>query len=177
MLTLQTRTQANTGDIQAGLQRLAPSLSRTVAETAGAFFMAEASLPLNRAAIPRFSDFDAMRCSQKNIGEKYEMICNLAVDRAEWNGLFVNGEPEDLRRDAYSELVNCICGAVLAYSGFTEEYGYLIPCVPCSGPALVPAGASRLKGAFKMGTAWIRFSISMLQTTRTEAAGRLAAVA
>src|SRR5690349_18127936 len=132
MLTLHSSTQHQDGT-RSGLQRLSTSRSRTSAETAGALSLADAAVAQTRAAAPRFSDLDAMRCSQKNVGDKYEMICNLTVDRAEWNGVFVNGEPDDLKRDAYSELGNCICGAVLAHAGFTEEFGYLIPCVPCSG--------------------------------------------
>src|SRR5262245_28098135 len=71
-------------DIHASLQRLAPVLARASAETAGAFFCAESSLPQGRPS-PRFSDLGAMRCSQKNVGDNYEMVCNLAVDKAEWD--------------------------------------------------------------------------------------------
>jgi hypothetical protein len=145
------------------MQRLAPALARTAAETAGAFLCAETSVPLAGTPVPRFSDFGAMRCSQKNVGDRHEMICNLAVDKDGWNRLFKGGEPEEIQRDAFCELANCICGAVLANAEFADEFGYLIPCVPCTGSALVPANASRMKGAFKMGGAWIRYSFTVMQ--------------
>jgi hypothetical protein len=164
-------------DIQASLQRLAPVLARASAETAGAFFCAESSLPQGRPS-PRFSDLGAMRCSQKNVGDNYEMVCNLAVDKAEWDRLVGAADDEEMKRDAFSELANCICGAVIAHPGFTDDFGYLIPCVPCSRPALVPAGSSRLKGAFKMGGAWIRFSFSVMRVQgAVETAKHLRAVA
>jgi hypothetical protein len=172
MLSFQPHTMetSETADTPAeALQRMASPLARAAAETAGAFFCAEASLPRSRA-IPRFSEFGALRCSQKNVGDKHEMICNLAVDQKEWDRLFKAGESEELKKDAFSELANCICGAVLAHPLFSDEFGYLIPCVPCSGPAVLPSGSSRLKGAFKMGGAWIRYSFRV-----AKAAGVLSA--
>lgn len=178
MLSLQDQNRVE-NEIAApaeALQRMGSTLARTAAETAGAFFCAEASLPRGHA-VPRFSEFGALRCSQKNVGDRHEMICNLAVDEKEWNALFKSGETEDLKKDAFSELANCICGAVLAHPGFTDEFGYLIPCVPCSGPALIPQGSSRLKGAFKMGGAWIRYSFTVLKASAVLGGSRLTAAA
>ena len=145
----------------AALQKLAPSLARAASETAGAFFCADTYAGFGRKSVPRFADFEAMHCSQRNIGEKHDMICDLAVNRKAWNRLFSGDESEDLKRDAFSELANCICGVAIADPEFTESVGYLIPCVPCSGPSALAPGAAHLQGAFKMGGAWIRYAFSL----------------
>ena len=150
------------GAVEAGIRRLGPSLSRLVAETAGAFFSSQAGVEAAWDA-PRL-DGDALHCSQRNVGEKFELLCNLSADREEYARLFPAGVPESIRLDAYCELANCVCGAILADGQFEGEFGYLIPCVPCSGIGRVPAGARALYGAFRLKGAWIRFTLAIRDT-------------
>lgn len=153
--------QEEKASLEAAIRRLGPSMARVASETAGAFFASNAVLGSDLSVIPRLPDLGALRCSQKNIGEKHEMICNLAVEKSEWDRLFTAGESEDFRLDAFCEMANCICGGLLAEAAFTDEFGYLIPCVPYSGHSKAPAGSRGYRSAFRMGGAWIHFSITV----------------
>lgn len=159
------RTASETDSrIDHGLRRLGLSLTRTVSETAGAFFCVQAS-PETVWEAPLTAEADALHCSQKNLGEKYELICGLSADRLEIAHLFPKGASEAMVVDAYCELANCICGAILADAGFADEFGYLIPCVPRPGMDRLPPGSRMLRGAFSLQGAWIRFSLAVRQTS------------
>jgi hypothetical protein len=146
--------------IENGMRRLAASLTRSAAETAGAFFCSQAILASHREA-PRLPEKGAIRCSQKNIGGKYELLCNLAADKAGFDKLFPAGTSDPIKMDAYCELANCICGSILADAAFSEEFGYLIPCVPCTGAGREAAGSRPLRGAFRLAETWIHFSFTV----------------
>ncbi len=150
--------------LQNTLGRLSPHLAHAAAETASAFF--SASLTANTAlSLQRLTDFGSLRCSQKNIGENYEMTLNLAVDKIAWNKMFISGESEVLKMDAFCEMANCICGTVLADPSFSDEFGYMIPCVPCFGPS--PQGSmdsSTLRGVFRLGACWIHYTFTLQET-------------
>lgn len=152
-------------DVKAGIEsalwRLGPAMARVAAETAGAFISTEAVPGTDWTVVPRLPDLGQLRCSQKNIGEKHEMICNLSVEKNEWQRLFASGENEDFTTDAFCEMANCICGGLIADPSFTDEFGYLIPCVPYAGHSKVPAAARTYRGTFRLGGAWIRFSVSV----------------
>jgi hypothetical protein len=146
--------------INGGMRRLAPSLMRAAVDTAGAFLCVPASLGSAWEA-PRTAIPEALHCSQMNIGEKYQLLCNLSVDKADWYKLFTAGVGEQIRMDAYCEMANCICGAVLADAAFTDEFGYLIPCVPCNGASRPDGEARTERGSMLVGGAWIRFSFTV----------------
>jgi hypothetical protein len=149
--------------IETGMRRLAPSLLRTVAETAEAFFAGRADLePAWEGNRPR--DNAALNCSQMNIGANYEFLCCLTTDRGGFDRLFAPGIPEPIKMDAYCELANCICGAILADAGFADQFGYLTPCVPCSRPGRIKAGSRALRGALNLKGARIHFSLAMRPT-------------
>src|SRR5688572_20595176 len=93
-------------DLETAIWRLGPSMARVATETAGAFIATEAVLGGDWTVIPRLPDLGVLRCSQKNIGEKHEMICNLSVEKAEWDRLFGTGESEDFCVDAFCEMAN-----------------------------------------------------------------------
>ena len=163
--------------VDAALRKLAANLARAASETASAFFNAPASLASTWEA-PRIPEAGRIHCSQKNIGEKYEMICNLTADQAGWDRLFPPGAEEGIKLDAYCELANCMCGALLADSGFADWFGYLIPCVPCSGPGLVEEGTHAVKGALRLNGAWILFSFAVREAeAAAPQAARLSAAA
>jgi hypothetical protein len=151
--------------IDAALRRLAPTLSRIAAATAGSLLGTGAMPGSDPSIAPRPRDLGEIRCSQRNIGETHEMVMDLSVDKAEWNRLFAAGEPEDYRMDAFRELVNCICGGLIAEAAFTDEFGYLIPCVPYAGSCAAPADSAGVTGAFRLGGAWIRFTLSIHQAS------------
>lgn len=153
--------QDEKASIETAIWRMGPSMARVASETAGAFFGSEAVLGSDLSVIPRLSDLGVLRCSQKNIGEKHEMICNLAVEKSEWDRLFNSGENEEFRLDAFCEMANCICGGLIAETAFTDEFGYLIPCVPYSGHSKNPVGSRAYRSAFRLGGAWIYFSITV----------------
>ncbi len=160
---IETRPQAfamGESLIESEMRRLGPSLARTVAETAGAFFNSPATLEAAWAA-PRLPEGRALRCSQENIGEKYGLLCDLSADMGEYARLFPAGVSDSIKLDAYCELANCICGAILADADFADEFGYLIPCVPCSGAGRLSAGTRSMSGAFRLKDAWIRFSLTV----------------
>lgn len=164
--------------IDAALRRLAPNLARAASETAGAFFNVPASLASTWEA-PRIPELGRIHCSQKNIGEKYEMMCNLTADKFEWDKLFPADVPAQIKLDAYCELANCMCGTLLADPGFTDWFGYLIPCVPCSGSSCADPAAHSIKGALRLNGAWIMFSFAVkeLDAIALPSAARLTAAA
>jgi hypothetical protein len=160
--------------LDAVLRKLAPNLARAASETASAFFNAPVSLAPAWEA-PRAAEGGRIHCSQKNLGEKYEMVCNLTVDKAGWDRLFPPDLDERMRMDAYCELANCICGALLADPGFADWFGYLIPCVPCTGPGCPGEGAQAARGALRLNGAWILFSFAVREIEALEARPGLAA--
>lgn len=167
MFTLQTTAPAESrhrnhpdASLESALRRLSPSMTRAAAETAGAFFCAKTS-PGATWEAPRLTDLGSLHCSQKNMGEKYEMTCNLGVERSEWDKLFTSKESEQFKMDAFCEMANCICGTLLADPGFSDEFGYLIPCVPCSGPSRAPAGSRTLRGAFRLSGILVYFAFTV----------------
>lgn len=149
--------------LHAALRRLAPTLSRIAADTAGALLGAGTAADTDPAAAPRFRDLGAIRCSQRNLGETHEMVMNLAADKAEWDRLFPAGESEEYRMDAFRELANCICGGMIGEPAFADEFGCLIPCVPYAGRWNPPADSACFTGAFRRGGAWIRYTLSVRQ--------------
>lgn len=149
--------------IDSALRKLAPSLARASSETVSAFLNANASLAPAWEA-PRIPEQGAIRCSQKNLGERFEMICNLTADKTGWERLFPNLADERIRLDAFCELANCICGALVADAAFVDWFGYLIPCVPCSGPGCVGEGAHAVNGAVRLNGSWILFSFAVRET-------------
>ena len=152
--------QSRDRDVDPGLGRIAPRLKRTAADTAAAFLSVPAALGSAREA-PRFSIPDALHCSQMNMGDKHQLLFNLSVEKAQWNSLFSCDMTDCIRLDAYCELANCICGAILADSEFTGEFGCMIPCVPCNG-ASRPAEGSRIeRGSMIVGGAWIHFTLAL----------------
>lgn len=157
--------QGETASLEASIRRLGPSMARVASETAGAFFASNTVLGSDLSVIPRLPDLGVLRCSQKNIGEKYEMICNLSVEKSEWDRFFTAGESDDFRLDAFCEMANCICGGLLAEAAFTDEFGFLIPCVPYTGHAKATAGSRGYRSAFRMGGAWIYFTIKVHTAT------------
>jgi hypothetical protein len=146
--------------IDSALRKLAPNLARAVSETVSAFFNAQVSLVPAWEA-PRIAHPAAIHCSQKNLGEKFEMICNLTADKDGWDRLFPALSEERIRLDAYCELANCICGALVADAAFADWFGYLIPCVPCSGPGGVGEGAYAVNGALRLKGSCILFSFAV----------------
>ena len=159
------------------MRRAAASFARAAAETAEAFFSSPAAAATAWEA-PRLPEGRALYCSQRNIGERYELLLNLAADKSEFGALFPAEVPEAIRMDAYCELANCICGTLLADEGFAGEFGSLIPCVPCSSSGRVTAGARAFRGAFRLRGAWIRYSFSVQETAPGQSAlARYAAAA
>jgi hypothetical protein len=146
--------------VEAAFDRIAPMLMRSAAETSAAFLCVPASLGSAWDA-PRLSIPDAMHCSQMNMGDKHQFLFNLSVEKAQWSKLFADSIPDSIKLDAYCELANCICGTILADAAFTDEFGYMIPCVPCNG-ASRPTVDSRIKaGSMLVGGAWIRFTFAI----------------
>ncbi|MEO7427200.1 MAG: hypothetical protein ABI036_18575 [Fibrobacteria bacterium] len=146
--------------IETGMRRLAPSLLRTVAETAEAFFAGRADLePAWDGSGLR--DNAALNCSQMNIGEGFELLCCLTTDIGGFDRLFPADVPEPIKMDAYCELANCICGAILADEGFADRFGYMTPCVPCLRPGRIRPGSRALRGALRMKGARIHFSLAL----------------
>jgi hypothetical protein len=146
--------------IDSAMRKLAPSLARAVSETVSAFFNAQVSLVPAWEA-PRIPALGAIHCSQKNLGERFEMICNLTADKGGWDRLFPALTDEGIRLDAYCELANCICGALVADAAFADWFGYLIPCVPCSGPGCVGDGSHSVNGALRLKGSCILFSFAV----------------
>lgn len=153
--------------IESGMQRLAPVLRRVAVETAGAFLCVPASLGSAWEA-PRTAVPEALHCSQMNIGEKYQLLCNLSVNKSDWSKLFTSGVNEQIRMDAYCEMANCICGTVLAEADFTGEFGYLIPCVPCNGASRLEGEVIVEQGSMLVGGAWVHFSFAVQECTAPE---------
>lgn len=162
--------------IDAALRKLAPNLARAASETAAAFFSRPAPLAPAWEA-PRIPDLGRIQCSQKNVGERYEMVCNLTADASAWSALFPAGTGGRMKMDAYCELANCICGALLADPGFSDWFGNLIPCVPCSGAGCAGEGAHAVKGALRLGSAWVLFSFAVREAESAARGGRLTAAA
>lgn len=140
---------------------LAPTLAQAVEETAGAFFAAQAVLGADLSAIPTLPASGILHCSQKNLGETHEMSYDLAVEKTEWDRLFTRGESDEFKVDALCELANCICGSVMADPSFTDEFGYLIPCVPRAGASLPNSDARFQNGAFRLAGVWIHYSMAI----------------
>ncbi len=139
---------------------LGPAMIRNLAETAAAFI----NVPAFYATLwqaPRLSGNQSFQCSQRNLGEKFELTCNLSVETEAWKAFFTAGESEQFQLDAFCEMANCVCGALLADPSLTDEIGYLTPCVPTAS-AFRPAARSRnLRGAFRLASAWIHFIITL----------------
>ncbi len=144
------------------LHRLSSSITRATSETANAFFCA---MTTDTAKLPKPLkapiEMGSLTCSQKNIGDKYEMICNLEVGKTDWNLFFNSGESDRFTQDTFCEMANCICGTLLSDPGFSDEFGYMIPCVPWSLRAQPQPDASTLRGAFKLSGILVYFSISV----------------
>ena len=154
------RDKSQDRPVEREFDRIAPALKRAAAETAGAFLCVPAALGSGGEA-PRLSIPDALHCSQMNMGDKHQLLFNLSVEKPEWDKLFDGGIPDAIKLDAYCELANCICGTILADDGFTGEFGYMIPCVPCNG-ASRPAADSRVeRGSMIVGGAWIHFTFAL----------------
>jgi hypothetical protein len=166
---------AQDNGIHAALKRLAPTLSGIAAATAGALLGARTTAGSDPAMAPRFRDLGAIRCSQRNLGETHEMVLNLAVDKTEWDRLFPAGEPDEIRMDAFCEMVNCICGGMIAEAAFTDEFGWLIPCVPYAGRWTPTPDSARFTGAFRLGGAWIRYTLSVRQIAGLPSSAMMAA--
>ena len=162
--------------IEAAMRNLAPSVAKAASETVSAFFSAPASLASAWEA-PRIPESSRMQCSQKNVGEKYGMMCNLTADKHGWDRLFPSDADDRFKMDAFCELANCICGTLLADGAFADWFGYLIPCVPCSGPGCALAGAQSVKGALRLKGAWILFSFAVSEAPEASRGGSLAALA
>jgi hypothetical protein len=141
--------------------RLETSIGRIIAETAGAFAAADVFPLPDWMAIPRLPDLGILRCSQKNIGDRHEMICNLSVGKSEWQRLIGACEDEAFCLDALCEMANCVCGSLLADAAFADAFGFLIPCVPCAGYCQAGADSATCRGAFRLGGAWIHYAISV----------------
>lgn len=140
MPTTQNPSRSNPKNpLETSLRQLGPGLGQTAAETVGAFFRCEVSAGLMEMSLPRFADREALYCTQKNLGEKFKMTCSVAVVRQEWNRLFTDGESNAIKNDALWELANCVCGSVIADTGFSDEFGYLTPCVPNGDVQRAPA--------------------------------------
>jgi len=142
------------------LSRLSPLLSRTTAETAGSFFSTISSQSAETKN-PKLNDKESLQCSQKNIGEKFEMICNLSVAASDWEKIFSQGESDRYKVDAFCEMANCICGNVIAEPEFSDVFGYLIPCVPWSVPADVSNESRSMRGAFRLAGITVYYAFSM----------------
>jgi hypothetical protein len=155
-----TQTQLRACPIQGSLDRIAPMLMRAAAETSAAFLCVPAALGSARKA-PRFSIPDAMHCSQMNMGDKHQFLFNLSVEKAQWNKLFAGPIPDSIKLDAYCELANCICGTILADGEFTDEFGYMIPCVPCNGASRPAADAHIEGGTLIVGGALIHITFAI----------------
>lgn len=152
-------------ELETALRRLGPSLSRVAADTAGAFLSAEAVPATDWRVIPRLPDLGLLRCSQRNLGEKHEMVCNLSVEKSDWERLLGISADEEFCLDAFCEMANCICGSLIADPAFTDEFGHLIPCVPYAGHGKAAPLSRSHRGAFRMGGAWIHFSISVREAS------------
>jgi len=160
--------------VDTALRKLAPNLARATSETVSAFFSTPASLAPAWEA-PRIHEMGRIQCSQKNVGDKYQMVCNLTADKSGWDRLFPSDVDDAIKMDAYCELANCICGELLADAGFADWFGYLIPCVPCSGPGCPGEGAHAVKGALRLNGAWILFSFAVRETASEGSADLTAA--
>lgn len=154
-------------DLDADRRRLGSSLSRVAAATAAAFLSTEAVMASDWSMVPRLPDLGVLRCSQRNVGERHEMICNMSVEKKEWNLLLGNPGDEEFSADAFCELANCICGGLTAEASITDEFGYLIPCVPYAGHSRIPDASRAYRGAFRLGGAWVHFSIAIREGVRS----------
>lgn len=154
-------------DLETALRRLRPTIGRVLAETAGAFLASDAVPASDWTAMARLPDLGVLQCSQRNVGEKQEMICNLTVEKSEWLRLLGASGCEDYCQDAFCEMVNCLCGSLLADAVFQDEFGYLIPCVPYAGHFRVGAGTRGLRGAFRIGGVTVHYAIAILHTAVT----------
>lgn len=155
------------------LRRLTPAMARAAASTAEAFFPAHgAAAPDEGFSRPyghggnrsgrsgSRSGSETLCCSQLNIGERFEMTCDLATDKEEWASLFPRDVPDQVRSDALMELANCICGSLLSDAGLMDELGCLLPCVPSAFIPRAP-GASAVGGALRMSSTLIQYSFSV----------------
>jgi hypothetical protein len=170
MLTLQPNNQTDEKmralqdlSLEGALRHLAPSMTRLAAETAGAFFCAQPSRGSNWET-PLRSEKVSLHCSQMNMGERFEMTCNLAVEKDAWSRLFNPGETDQFQMDAFCEMANCICGSLIGDPGFLDEFGYLIPCVPWPGISLAVPGSRTLRGAFRISGILVYVSFTVRET-------------
>lgn len=158
--SLTHENTANHLGLENTLRKLSPILSQTATDTAGAFF-STLSIPSADTFPPNFNSNESILCSQKNMGEKFEMICNLAVSAIEWDRLFAPGDSDRYKIDAFCEMANCICGSVIAEADFSDAFGFLIPCVPWAIPADVSTQSASMRGAFRLNglTVYYAFTI------------------
>ena len=157
------------------MRKLGPNLARAASETA-IRLLQRARFPRPAWEAPRIQERGRIQCSQKNVGDKYQMICNLTADKSGWDRLFPGGVDDTIRMDAYCELANCICGELLADPAFADWFGYLIPCVPCSGPGCMDEGTYSVNGALRLNGSWILFSFAVHEVV-SEGTGNLTAAA
>jgi hypothetical protein len=148
--------------IESGLRKLAPTLLRTAAETAGAFFGGQAR-PESTMKAPYVPDCERLQCTQTNLGGEYALVCTLTTDRSGFGKLLPAGAPETIRLDAYRELVNCICGGLLAEEGFSDAFGYLNPRLPSLGAGKASEAAKTVTCAFRVEGVWFRISLSLME--------------
>jgi hypothetical protein len=152
--------------LEDSLNRLASSLTRATSETANAFFCISAPAPTKDSnALRESGEIGSHTCSQRNIGDKFEMICNLEVGKADWNSFFTAGESDRFKLDTFCEMANCICGSLLSDPGFSDQFGYMIPCVPWSLSSAPQSNAGTLRGAFRLSEILVYFSISVQLST------------
>jgi hypothetical protein len=164
------------GAIESGLRKLAPALLQRAAETAGAFFGAQAR-PDSTLKAPFVQEGERLQCAQMNLGGAYALVCTLTTDRSGFGKLLPAGAPEEIRLDAYRELVNCVCGALLADEGFSDAFGYLTPCVPSLGACEASGTARTVTCAFRVGGVWFRISLAMMEAVPGHAGSACEAVA
>lgn len=141
-----------------------------------AALMAEAFFPAHGGACPdtellrpellrpellRRSGSESLRCSQLNIGDRFEMACSLAADKEEWASLFPGEVSDQVRTDALRELANCICGSLLSHTDLMDEIGCLTPGVPSAFASRTVPGASAIRGALRVSGTRILYSFSL----------------
>jgi hypothetical protein len=154
-------------ELEGILRKLSSIMTQAAAGTASAFFSANTS-PGPRWQVPPFNDLESLHCSQRNMGEKFEMTCNLAVAKTDWDRMFPAIESDRFKMDTFCELANCICGTVLAQPEFSQEFGNMIPCVPFSMAAQAVAGSKTLRGAFRLSGILVYFSFTVVDALNSQ---------
>lgn len=162
--TMTKEDSSSNQGLENTLRQLSPILSQSATETAGAFF-STLSTPSFDTIPSNLNPKESIFCSQKNIGEKFEMICNLAVSNAEWDKLFTAMDSDRYKIDAFCEMANCICGNVIAEANFSDAFGFLIPCVPWSIPENVSTQSSSMRGAFRLQGLTVYYAFTVQPST------------